>query len=150
MVLVNYLMYAVDGVVAIFIAVNILYLFPVKIFEICRLVKRIFVYIYDKVKLFFKTKPPVIKQSADGSMFSGDLTISSNVSINRSSIQVVPKLYHMHKERKMRKLNKSINTEFSFDNKEHKSNLNINEEEKVPENQGLHTAFVEVIFIIII
>ena len=59
--------YAVVGAVAIFIAVNILYLLPVKIFEICRLVKRTLVYIYNKVKLFFKTKISALKRNAKGS-----------------------------------------------------------------------------------
>ena len=107
-------MYAVDGVVAIFITVNILYLFPVKIFEICRLVKRIFIYIYVKVKSFFETKPPIIFQNADGSMYSGDPIITSDVNLNRPSIQVVPKLYNMYQERKNKKLNKNIATDFSF------------------------------------
>ena len=130
-------MYAVVGVVGIFIIVNVLYLLPVKIFEICRLVKRIFVYIYDKVKLLFKTKPPVLKQSADGSIYSGDPTISSAINLNRPSIQVVPKQYYMYQERKNRKLNKSIITEFSFRGNSQQANFNINEEEKVPGSRGI-------------
>ena len=133
--------------VAIFIAVNILYLFPVKIFEICRLVKRIFVYIYDKVKLFFKTKPPVFKQNIESSMYFGDPTIQSDVHINHpSSIQVVPKLYYMYKEKQNTRLSRNNNSNFSFDANAQQTDLKANEEEKEREDQGTHTIYVNFMF----
>ena len=114
-----------------------MYLFPVKIFEISWLVKKIFAYIYAKVKSFFETKPPVIKQNADWTMYSGDPAISSDVNLNRPSIQVVPKLYHMYQERKNKKLNKNIATDFSFRDNAQRVNFDITEEEKIPESRGI-------------
>ena len=88
-------------------------------------------YIYDKVKLFFKTKPPVIKQNTESSMYSGDPTFQSNAPINHpSSIQVVPKLYYMYKEKQNTRLRRNKNTNFSFDANGQQTDLNANEEEK--------------------
>ena len=130
-------MYAVVGAVAIFIAVNILYLFPVKIFEIYRLVKRTLVYIYNKVKLFFKTKISALKRNAKGSTKTRDPSILSDVHLNRQSIQVVPKKYHKYLERKNKKLNKNVINEFSFRNNVQQVTFDINEEVKVPQIQGI-------------
>ena len=105
--------YAFIGIIWLVIIVNILYLVPMKMYEIYILFKKIFVTTLSKLKLLFKNKPKVIKQNIHGSMYSGDPTINSASPMERSSIQIQPKLFQMHQERKNRKAKQELDKSFS-------------------------------------
>ena len=68
-------------------------------------------------------------------MYSGEPTVNSAVPITRSSIQVVPKLYHMYQERRKRKEKSNMN--ISFSKNAQNGNFEMIEEEKHEESKSI-------------
>ena len=83
------------------------------IMNITVLFKKIFIILLSKLKNLLKKKPEIIKQNIHGSMYSGDPKINSASPMERSSIQIQPKLFYMYQERRNRKANNELDKSFS-------------------------------------
>ena len=131
--------YVFLGLICFVVFINLIYLIPLKWWEIYKLIKRIIYYWKNGSKVISKDWSPIVR-SGNKFIITGNTTSNSNTLDNNWTIEVVPKLYKMYQERNKKALQES--NIYSFRNNLILSNLEMAEEEKHSEIDGILLEFL--------